>query len=163
MDRWFKMFPSGITWKEVETEKSKTTSGYELSNKKLSEALKDQSKFTQEEWAAFGIKDLRMSDCIKAGDKYFKPAYRLGYHFTSEESIQLILSEVSQGLRASPGGQLNGGVSICKTPPHKFAWDPFTDGKFRALVGAALWGRRRRISCLEGKTMTRLTFDCGHD
>jgi len=76
----FKALPpaDGLKWKEAGAEKP--AGGEELTHPKLSEALKGKTSFTQKEWEAFGVKDLRMSHFIKAGDKYFQPAApALGY------------------------------------------------------------------------------------
>ena len=58
----------GLRWEEAAA-----PSGHELVNEKLSEALSSKAEFSQEEWEAFDIKNLRMHHFIKAGDKYFRP------------------------------------------------------------------------------------------
>ena len=45
-----------------------------LENAGLAEALMCQTEFTQPEWDAFGISDLRVSHLVKAGDSYCRPA-----------------------------------------------------------------------------------------
>ena len=36
-------------------------------------------EFTEEEWRAFGVQDLRASDCIRAGSEFFEPAAEHGF------------------------------------------------------------------------------------
>ena len=66
--------------------------------------------------------------------------HELAYHFTSKKMVDLILS--SSGLRASTGGQLGGGVSVCKTPPHKMGWEQWGGGLWRETLGKKLWGEK---------------------
>ena len=64
---------SGAQWKMAGAEKP--TQGRELSNSELATALEEgRAEFTQKEWEAFGIDDLRSDDFIKAGDSFFKLA-----------------------------------------------------------------------------------------
>ena len=69
---------SGLRWRNV----GSIGKGDELTNKELSEALQSNArwnarkdvKFTEAEWKAFGVKNLRMNHFIKSGDSYFQPA-----------------------------------------------------------------------------------------
>ena len=45
-----------------------------LENAGLADALTRQTEFTQREWDAFGVRGLRMSHLVKAGDAYYRPA-----------------------------------------------------------------------------------------
>ena len=45
-----------------------------LENAGLADALTRQTAFTQREWDAFGVRGLRMSHLVKAGDAYYRPA-----------------------------------------------------------------------------------------
>jgi len=63
----------------------------------------------------------------------------LAYHFTNNKTAKLILSS---GLRASTEGQLGGGVSVCKQPPHEMGWEQYGDGEWRATLGKQLWGEK---------------------
>ena len=45
-----------------------------LENVRLADALTLQAEFTQREWDAFGVRGLRMSHLVKAGDAYYRPA-----------------------------------------------------------------------------------------
>ena len=63
--------PLGLKWRRVGPTKPST--GQNLTNDELSQALQSNATFTQEEWATFGITDLRVDDCIKSGDSYFRP------------------------------------------------------------------------------------------
>ena len=47
--------------------------GIELNNAELSEALKERSEFTTNEWRAFGIGDLHLYHVIKSGSSYYRP------------------------------------------------------------------------------------------
>ena len=40
----------------------------------LADALTRQTEFAQREWDAFGVRGLRMSQLVKAGDAYYRPA-----------------------------------------------------------------------------------------
>ena len=53
--------------------------------------------------------------------------------------LQYILADKSKGLRASKAGQHGGGLSLCRTAPHEFGWQPYCGGEFRANLGRALW------------------------
>ena len=61
----------GLMW-EIFPERP--AQGRELSDSGLASALECKTIFTQREWEAFGISDLRDDDFIKSGDFYFKPA-----------------------------------------------------------------------------------------
>ena len=53
---------------------TKPKKGRTVQNKRLADALKKkETAFTQQEWEAFGITDLRFDHFIKSGDSYFKP------------------------------------------------------------------------------------------
>ena len=45
-----------------------------LENAGLADALTRQTELTQREWDAFGVRGLRMSHLLKAGDAYYRPA-----------------------------------------------------------------------------------------
>jgi hypothetical protein len=62
---------SGLKW--VADGNTEPSTGEALTNEKLSAALLRQADFTQEEWDAFGIKNLLRIHFIKSGDTYFKP------------------------------------------------------------------------------------------
>jgi len=55
----------------------------------------------------------------------------LAFHYTSNDSLAMILAPRSQGLRAAKVGQHGGGLSVCRTPPNKLEWEPYCGGKFR--------------------------------
>jgi len=59
----------GLQWKKLGAEKPSGLK--EVSNSKLSEALRKQLEFTQAEFDAFECKDLGDFDIIKAGDAYY--------------------------------------------------------------------------------------------
>ena len=65
---------SGQAW--VEDVGGEPIPGREILNPKLAAALDSKTTFTEEEWDAFGISDLRMDHFVKAesGENYFKPA-----------------------------------------------------------------------------------------
>ena len=62
----------GLRWNE--TGATRPIKGRELDSSELSKALKSKTKFSQDEWDAFGICDLGDDDFIMSDDKYFKPA-----------------------------------------------------------------------------------------
>jgi len=64
---------SGLLWKVAGS--TKLAQGRELTNAALSEALTQTTTFTQEQWDAFGIDDLRAYDYIKGGDNYYQPSH----------------------------------------------------------------------------------------
>ena len=63
---------SGLKWKEVGT--AKPTIGTELTNPKLSQALKTKQEFLENEWDSFGITDLSEDDFVWLDGAVFKPA-----------------------------------------------------------------------------------------
>jgi WD40 repeat protein len=67
--------PSGLAWKHAGA--TRPVQGRELSHPALSAALAGTTAFSQDEWAAFGIKQLRADDFVRVpGDApaYFRPA-----------------------------------------------------------------------------------------
>jgi hypothetical protein len=46
-----------------------------LANPRLADALMEKTEFTQQEWDAFGVHDLRMHHVVKSGDSYFQPQF----------------------------------------------------------------------------------------
>ena len=88
------------------------------------------ARFTKEEMEA-AINALR-SDA-RQGD-------RLVYHFTSKKTAGFILD--GHGLRASTVGQLGGGLSVCKAPPHEMGWEQYGGPIWREDVGRKLWGEK---------------------
>ena len=66
-------------------------------------------------------------------------------HFASHATYELIVSGV--GLRASDQGQLGGGLSVCKSSPHKLGWEQWGGGRWREGVGKALWGSKWQDVC----------------
>ena len=62
----------GLKW--VTVGETKPTTGTEINNKMLAEALAGKHEFTNDELEAFQIFDLSYSSCIKVGDIYMKPA-----------------------------------------------------------------------------------------
>ena len=89
----------GLNWKEVGA--AKPAHGDELTNAKLSAALKRKTVFTEDEWKGFGIEDLQMEQVVNAGDKYFKPiescAHKpLNYHTRHQDA-----KENAQQVRAA--------------------------------------------------------------
>jgi hypothetical protein len=75
----------GLKWKEAGSEKPYP--GTEIENEPLAEALQKQVEkqpfqkqvekqveFTKEVWQTFGVANLSHDSCIKAGNRYFKPA-----------------------------------------------------------------------------------------
>ena len=62
---------SGLRW--LVAGDTEPTTGHNLQNANLAEALQKKTEFTQQEWDAFGIKDLREDHIIKSGNSYFKP------------------------------------------------------------------------------------------
>ena len=63
---------SGLKWQIIIT--TKVPEGRELTNGKLSAALKRTLVFEKNEWASFGIVGLGMDHFIKSGNSYYKPA-----------------------------------------------------------------------------------------
>ena len=63
--------PTGLRWQNLGA--AKPSQGRELDHRELQVALYDKSELTQQEWDAFGIKDLRETDFIKTAANYFMP------------------------------------------------------------------------------------------
>ena len=64
-------FIIGLRW--LVAGDTEPTTGHNLQDANLAEALQKRTEFTQQEWDAFGIKDLREDHFIKSGNSYFKP------------------------------------------------------------------------------------------
>ena len=62
---------SGLSW--LSAGATRPASGRELSNDRLAEALSKRQAFTQEEWEAFEVTDLRKTDFIRSGESYYRP------------------------------------------------------------------------------------------
>ena len=62
---------SGLKW--LKAGDTRPANGRDLENAKLAETLMSKTGFTQQEWDAFGITDLRMDHFVKVGESYFKP------------------------------------------------------------------------------------------
>jgi len=76
--------------------------------------------------------------------------HKLVYHFTTLGSLDLIMG--GHGLRASPSGQLNGGLSVCLADPNSLQWEQWSGNRFREQVGRELWGSKWRDLLLKGRT-----------
>ena len=64
---------SGLLWQVVNCD-SRPSTGEELINEDLAQALRSKTKFTQEEFDAFKVECLRMDHFIKSGSCFFQPA-----------------------------------------------------------------------------------------
>jgi len=64
---------SGLRWRNVGA--VRPALGRALANAALEGALSSKQTFTQAEWDAFGIEDLRPDDWIQSGSLYFKPTF----------------------------------------------------------------------------------------
>jgi len=95
-----------------------------------------------------GLIDVLETD-IKRGE-------RLAYHFTSKEMVGIIMAPGSHGLRASKVGQLGGGLSLCKLPPHELGWDKYGGPQWRSTIGKALWGEKAEDVRLGNKDAKKL-------
>eukprot|EP00966_Prymnesium_polylepis_P228680 5292216-Prymnesium_polylepis.1 len=63
---------SGLNWIAVGS--TRPEDGYEIINPKLSDAMvAPGTAFTQEQWDAFGIEEVRTDDYVSAGRQFFKP------------------------------------------------------------------------------------------
>ena len=63
--------PSGLKWRETGRE---PIGGHLLENEELADALMRKKQFTEQEWHALGITDLRKCHYVKSGGSYFIPA-----------------------------------------------------------------------------------------
>ena len=61
----------GLKWWKTGT--SKPAAGVELTNESLSKALESKSEFSNAEWKAFSIDDLKPDHYIESGGAYYKP------------------------------------------------------------------------------------------
>jgi len=62
----------GLKWQNIGN--ASPDAGRVLENSELAEALTRTIEFSHQEWEAFGIKNLRITDFVKSGDSYFNPA-----------------------------------------------------------------------------------------
>ena len=81
-----------------------------------------------------------MEAAINALSSGVSQGERLVYHFTSKKTAGFILE--GHGLRASKVGQLGGGLSVCKAPPHEMGWEQYGGPTWREGVGKKLWGEK---------------------
>ena len=95
--------------------------------------------FVEVESVARFTKD-EMEAAINALSSGVRQDDRLVYHFTSKKTAGFILE--GQGLRASKVGQLGGGLSVCKAPPHEMGWEQYGGPTWREGVGRRLWGEK---------------------
>jgi hypothetical protein len=65
-------FASGLNWRKIGNKEP--TGCVHLANAGLESGLASTTTFTQEEWDAFGVTDLRRDHFIKSGESYFQPA-----------------------------------------------------------------------------------------
>lgn len=68
--RWL-LGATGLEWRDVGT--ANPQGGTPLPDSRLAEALREKTHFTEEEWGAFGITDLRADHVVEAGGSCFKP------------------------------------------------------------------------------------------
>ena len=92
--------------------------------------IEDIARFTKDE----------MKVAINALSSDARRGDRLVYHFTSKKTAGFILE--GHGLRASTVGQLGGGLSVCKAPPHEMGWEQYGGPTWREGVGRRLWGEK---------------------
>ena len=78
-----------------------------------------------------------VSNLAKESQQKIPKSETIGLHFTDLNSARLILH--SRGIRASPVGQLGGGVSICLQTLDRLGWG--TDS-YTKNIGDALWGSK---------------------
>jgi hypothetical protein len=78
--------PVGLKWTSAGNRRP--VQGREIFNEPLSRALKNKRDFTMQEWAAFGIEDLRTNDFIVSGATCFKPVDAGDRFFTPVEDMQ---------------------------------------------------------------------------
>ena len=105
--------------------------------------LDDYARCTEEEMAA--------NIAAVSEDALGKDAatHTLCYHFTTLTSLDLIMG--GKGLRASPYGQLNGGLGVCLADMSELNWQQWSGNRFRENVGKELWGEKWRDLLRKGK------------
>ena len=62
---------AGLKWESVG--QIRPTSGHEVNNAQLADALTRKTEFSEDEWRALGIRKLYLCDFIRAGATYFSP------------------------------------------------------------------------------------------
>ena len=78
--------PTGLKWLQAGNEQM--SEGRELSGcPALADALQSQTEFSQQEWDAFGIDDLRVDHYVKAGAHHYRPAGLLDTNWAQEVSF----------------------------------------------------------------------------
>ena len=82
----------GLKWKKKADDANPYTTGRKLGNGKLATALQKKNKngkveFTKEEWASFGIDELRADHFIQSGNTYFIPDGIKKYYFRPNGKI----------------------------------------------------------------------------
>ena len=89
---------SGLNWKKAW---QKAEGGGTLHNAALAEALKEKQEFTEEEWQAFNVGEVRMRHCINSGGSQFEPASASGlqWKMSKPQGDELINEQLSEALK----------------------------------------------------------------
>ena len=97
--------PSGLQWERLD-DLVTPEGGLELMSQPLAEALATRNHFTEEEWAAFGIRGLRADHYIKSGHgnaetsmRYYRPVVPLSFNMETLESYVFATEEGSPNRR----------------------------------------------------------------
>ena len=91
---------SGLKWSDVGTAKPKN--GTSVQNKKLAQALKKKTEFTEEEWEDFDIAGLHLDHFIKSDNSYYMP-FELPEGFLPKKDVPKkdVTVVARRGLRAT--------------------------------------------------------------
>ena len=118
---------SGLKWKAVGA--ARPADGEDLSLPGLAAALASKTEFLPDEWASFGVRDLRMNHYVEAGSCYFQPAGRDLTVNLYSTTLHVIVSGICKlsGIARMPAGsaemEVFRGLAGVVLPPEFFEED----------------------------------------
>ena len=118
---------SGLKWKAVGA--TRPADGEDLSLPGLAAALASKTEFLPDEWASFGVRDLRMNHYVEAGSCYFQPAGRDLTVNLYSTTLHVIVSGICKlsGIARMPAGsaemEVFRGLAGVVLPPEFFEED----------------------------------------
>jgi hypothetical protein len=141
-DRYFKPAFTALKWKEAPPPSAGTEKS-EIKNELLAAALQNQVEFKKEEWEKFQVENLSSDSYIKAGSRYFKPAFTsyLCDYFLHTEKLesQFIFIDVVRRVMG-PLSLYNGPGHDCCWYTHLLIWSLLMN---RTDIAKALWAKAK--------------------
>jgi hypothetical protein len=138
----------GSKWKNIGF--AEPSKGQELRCDALAASLVNKTEFTQQEWASFGIRDVRDDHFVRSGDQYFKPVGNIGMSLKQDKDGNVVVEAIWRGSKGHSAFLLkslkdfcpNGGTQLkhdmAQVASLSAATAPAKDylGQFDLLIGA---------------------------